>query len=100
MLRLLSTTNLTIHSQSAFELSPMQQIALFFGHDRPAPLHLLWYASSKLLREGTISQAVQPFASLLEEADLIRSIGDNINGRSYTLTNFGKRFLLCLRNAH
>jgi hypothetical protein len=98
LFRMLSTTKLTIHPQSASELNSMDQIARFFGHERPAPLHLFWYASRKLLREAAISPTVEPFASVLEEADLIRSTGTSLEGRKYTLTDFGRKFLLSLRN--
>ena len=99
LFRLLSFTKLEIISPSDPDLPKLHFIAKYFEHDRPAPLHLLWYLSGKLVRETGVSHTLQPFASPLEEAGLITYTGSHLNGKKYVIADVGRQFLLCLRNA-
>jgi hypothetical protein len=99
LFRLLSTTRLEIVPQDKSELARLQAIAAFFEHERAAPIHLLWYLSAKLVHRATVAPPLQPFASPLEEAGLVKYTGSNLNGKVYEITDVGRQFLLCMRNA-
>jgi hypothetical protein len=100
LFRLLSTTRLTIYPRDTSELSVLQSIARFFGHETPAPLHLLWRLSAQFTRGAHVKPEVQAFALPLEEAGLIELPYPSHANMLYRLTEIGRCFLLALRNTY
>jgi Domain of unknown function (DUF4062) len=101
LFQLLATTNFALSPPNAQnEFYALQQIAGFLGHERPASLHLFWYFSSQLVRGTHIgTPALQVFARQLEEAGLIELPYPGNADTLFRLTDVGRQFLLCFRNA-
>jgi hypothetical protein len=98
LFRLLANTKWIINNSQ--EMQGLAEIAQFFGHPKPAPLHLLWRFSSQLVRGTNLPSSLWRWAQSLEEAGLIELSDPGISATLYRLTSVGKQFLLCLRNAH
>jgi hypothetical protein len=100
LFRLLATTRWIIHPQNSQEMQGLAEIAQFFGHEKPAPLHLLWRFSTQLVRGTNLPSSLWRWAQVLEEAGLIELSDPDASATLYRLTSVGKQFLLCLRNAN
>jgi hypothetical protein len=98
---LASTTHIVSQQNAPKEYYALSEIAKFFKHERPAPLHLFWHVSSKLVRGAHITAPVLlTFARQLDEAGLIVLPHPANTDTLYRFTDLGRQFLLCLRNAY
>jgi hypothetical protein len=102
LFQLLAVARFTLNPQNVqTEFSALQQVARFFGHEKPAPLHLFWQYSSLLVRGAHIkTPALRTFVQQLEEAGLIELPYPGNADTLFRLTDVGRQFLLCLRNAY
>jgi|ERR1043165_690309 hypothetical protein len=100
LFRLLSTTRLRVSPQNSSDVAGLAEIAQFFGHPQPAPLHVLWRFSSRLLRGANFPFILRQWVQALEEYGLIELAERDASDTLYRLTPTGKQFLLCLRNAY
>jgi len=102
LFRLLAYTTWIVKQENApKEFNALHQTAKFFNHERPAPLHLFWHFSAMLVRGTHITTPVLlKFARQLEEAGLILLPHPANTDTLYRLTDVGRQFLLCLRNAY
>lgn len=100
LFRLLATTRRTVNPHNQSDITGLHEIAAFFEHPTPAPLHVLWRFSSELVHGAAFPPILDSFVKTLEEVGLIELIRATLTGHVYKLTDTGRQFVLCLRNAY
>lgn len=96
LFQLISTTAVVMGDNTP-DIHAVQQIARFFGHERPAPVHVLWRFSKRLIRGTNFPPVFEHWVQKLEEASLIELQFPGYSERLFKLTETGTQFLLTLQ---